>query len=154
AVTVPGVDEPERVGAVDQPAVGEHPVEQGTVHVPRHRWPAADRGEVGGTQTQRAPGHDVGVGLGRHPAADGEVVGDQVDEVGALADHGGAGVVVGQHQVPHVLRTVPVVIVHLGQQVAAGGGGGGGQRLAQVAVGRNVHDLQRPVAGGLPQPRR
>src|SRR5690606_10061977 len=29
AVAVSGVDEPERVGAVDQPAVGEHPVEQG-----------------------------------------------------------------------------------------------------------------------------
>ena len=119
------------VGAVRRGAGALDRRDQLGVDVAADRPEAADLAEQAAVDQHGPACDERGVQLGLVASPDGDVLRHEVVVLGGGADHLGARVGAGEEQVGDEVGPVPVVVVHLQDQVAVGHGDRVGQHVAE-----------------------
>ena len=130
---------------VHAPACPQDVLDQPLINASPHRPPTAHPVEVATRNQQGAPGQ------GPRPivfAVSAELVNGlvrrgQIDELEPLAHHLRLRVFVREHEVPDVVGTVEIVVVHLGQQGPARRRGGDVEHRAERFMRGDPHYLRR-----------
>ena len=154
---VPDVHVADAVRAVHEAAVREDPVEQRAIDALGHRPPPADGRQVGTGDEHRPAGHEVGVLLRRVRRPEHRrVLGLEVDPVQGLADDLRTRVLARENEVPYVVGSVVVVVVHLRDERTLGAVAARLEGLPQRSRAVDRHHGHRVghVLGQLPHPRR